>query len=210
MAPYKQWVIGANTTGFVESKSSWNHLAAHRYNLKGTDNRKYFQYEKQDGMNLGWTDNETAQTAVDRSQWFFSWKSGSGVTDNAILYGQPIAIAWGPGSKPFLKYAKQPILSYWNRPVGIDLDWSNKPVYEWAILGGRPGTKVKRGVETIILYNLKFKRPLVRFDRAVGGDIGWPGSKRNGGTDGIKDPRFFDILDRAARAMLMPGVAIGD
>jgi hypothetical protein len=50
-------------------------------------------------MNLGWTDNETAQTAVDRSQWFFSWKSGSGVTDDAILYGQPIAIAWGPGTR---------------------------------------------------------------------------------------------------------------
>lgn len=170
MAPYRQFMIGANSKGYLYAKDSYNGRAGMSYNIKGLVNRKFLQYEKQGigrGINIGWTSNASADTATKRAKWFFSKKSG---TTNAIRYGEPIAMAWGGNNKnQFVKYS--------HRTVGINLDWSSKPSYEWVILGGKPGTFVRRGVDRVILFNLKHKQPLVRFDRTVGGDIGWPDSR---------------------------------
>lgn len=167
---YKQWMIGANSSGFIYPKSSWKGPADRNYNIKGSVIRKFLQYEKQGtarGINLGWTNNASAKTAAKRSKWFFSRKSNS---RQPIRYGERIAIAWGKGKKPYIKYAK--------RNIGINLDWSKSPSYEWTFLGGKTGQAVKKGKDWVIIYNIKHKQPLMYFKRTAGGHIGWPDSKK--------------------------------
>lgn len=145
---FRQWMIGANVKGVVLSKASWNDPSDKNYNLKGRTTRKFLQYEKQVfGINLGWTDNASATTARKRSKWFFARKGGR---QGPIRYGETIAIGWGK-SPSFIKYD--------HRNVGINLDWSDKPVYEWTILGGKPGTPVRTGRDWVILYNLAHGSP---------------------------------------------------
>ena len=166
---YKQWMIGANSSGFIYPKSSWKGPADRNYNIKGSVIKKFLQYEKQGtgrGINLGWTDNASAKTAAKRSKWFFSRSSNA---DHPIRYGERLALAWGTGKTPFIKYA--------NRNVGINLDWSKSPSYEWVIRGGKVGQPVKKGKDWVIIYNQKHKQPLMYFNRTAGGDIGWPDSK---------------------------------
>ncbi len=201
MAPYKQWMIGANKTGLVYT-SVLDGPVDKQYNLKGSAIRKFLQYEKQGtfgGINLGWTDNASARTATESSKWFFTRPYGSYSFVRPIVYGERIAIAWGSKKDPYVKYA--------TRRVGINLDWSKKPAYEWAILGGRPGTDVKRGEEWVIIYNLKHKMPLMYFDRTKGGDIGWPDSTRWGAGSLVLKNNV--TMDDAVKALLMPGAWIG-
>lgn len=170
MAEYKQWMIGANGTGPVIPRSERDHRS--NYNLKGSVPRKFLQYEKQGaggGINLGWTDNASAKSADNASRWHFSRKPGA---TGPILYGESVAIGWGTGKEPFIRYSK--------RKVGINLDWSRVPAYEWTLLGGEPQTPVRRGEDWLVIYNLRHNAPLIYFDRTVGGDIGWPDSRKWG------------------------------
>lgn len=167
MAPYKDWMIGANRTGNVVPKINRGGTTNGEYNLKGKDVRKFLQYEKQgtwQGINVGWTDNASASTAINRAQWSFRRRFDQAEAV-PLRYSERLSLAWGRGKKPYLKYAK--------RNVGIHLDWSSKPVFEWTILGGLPGTRIKRGQDWIILFNIKHKRPLKYYNRKIGGDIGW-------------------------------------
>ena len=193
MAQYKQWMIGANNTGNVEHSLA---NGAFNYNLKGKVIRKFLQYEKQGtfgGINLGWTDNASASTATKRAKWFFSTSKPANISRPGIQYGRAIAISWGSGGRPYIKYSK--------RTIGINLDWSNRPSYEWVILGGQPGTPVKRGQDWVIIFNLKHRQPLMYFDRTVGGDIGWPDSRRWGLSGGFTS-KNKDMPD-AVTAMLL-------
>ena len=77
---YKQWVIGANKIGYIYPKKHGSRSSAKNYNIKGTVLRKFLQYEKQgkwQGINIGWTDNASAKTAIKRAKWFFSRRSNS-------------------------------------------------------------------------------------------------------------------------------------
>ena len=60
--------------------------------------------------------------------------------------------------------------------MGIDLDWSESPIYEWKLLGGNIGSEVRTG-QWVAIYNEHAKECLLFFDRSAGGDIGWPSSK---------------------------------
>jgi hypothetical protein len=167
---YKQWMIGANGGGQVIPHSERDHRS--NYNLKGSVLKKFLQYEKQGagrGINLGWTDDASVKSANKNSKWHFSRKSDA---TGPILYGESVAIGWGDGQEPFIRYSK--------RKVGINLDWSRRPVYEWTLLGGEPQTPVRRGVDWLVIYNLRHNAPLIYFDRSVGGDIGWPDSREWG------------------------------
>jgi hypothetical protein len=169
MASSRQWMIGANKTGLLYPNRTNNGLASKDYNIKGLTRRKFLQYEKQGvfgGINIGWTNDASAGTATKSSKWYFS---RPGASQKSLRYGEPIALAWRRGTDHYVKYGK--------KRVGINLSWSKKPSYEWAILGGKPGTSVKRGIDHVIIYNLKKKQPLIYFDRRVGGHIGWPNSK---------------------------------
>ncbi|QEG33765.1 hypothetical protein [Bythopirellula goksoeyrii] len=195
MASYKQWMIGANATGFVYPNTT-SGPASKKYNLKGLVNKKFLQYEKQGtfgGINLGWTQTASAGTAIDRAQWIFQRPGGPSEQLAPLVYGEPIALGWSKGSNPFLKYAK--------RNVGINLDWSDA-VFEWTILGRTPGTNVGRGQDVVILYNLKHQMPPMRFDRTKGGDIGWPDSTRWSAKSVFHSPDYLASFRKAADVMM--------
>ena len=194
LARYKEWMIGANVTGFVYPNTTGG-PSSRKYNLKGSVPRKFLQYEKQGyfgGINLGWTNTASAGTAIDGAQWIFLRPGGPSAQLTPVVYGEPIALGWSKSGKPFLKYAK--------RNVGINLDWSG-PVFEWTILGGTPGTRVRRGQDLVILYNLKHKMPMMYVDRTKGGHIGWPDSSKWTQAT-IKDPAYMASLARAAEVMM--------
>lgn len=168
MAESKEWVIGANpgASGHLYAKSKREGPKSYNYNLKGLVPRKFLHYEKQGylgGINLGWTDNASAKTGNKRAKWYFTRSSN---TQGPILYGEPLAIAWG----------KAGYIHYASRNSGINLDWSKNPRYEWKILGGKNGTAVQRGKDKVIIYNTKHKYPLIHFKRKGAGHIGWPDS----------------------------------
>ena len=167
MARFKQWMIGANATGFVYPNSS-SGPTNRKYNLKGSVPRKFLQYEKQGyfgGINLGWTDDASARTAIDRAQWIIQRPDGSGAQSAPVVYGEPIALGWAKsGRKIFLKFSK--------RNAGINLTWS-EPSYEWTILGRLRGTRVRRGQDRVILYNLRHLMPMMYVNRSRGGHIGF-------------------------------------
>jgi hypothetical protein len=190
-------MIGANKTGLVYPGSTNDK----RYNLKGTVIRRFLQYEDQGfggGINLGWTDNASANTATNSSRWFFRKLS-----KEPVRYGERIATGWvtafytNTTNYKFIKYA--------HRTRGINLDWTTKPSYEWAILGGKPGENVKRGEDLVIIYNLRHKEPLIYFDRSVGAHIGWPDSPTPG-TPTIGNSQDEDAaMEAVVHALLMPG-----
>jgi hypothetical protein len=127
---------------------------------------RYLQHEEQRfGINLGWTDDASAQTAAKVARWFFARESSD---DGVLRYAETIALANG-GDPSFVRYE--------DRTVGVNLGWSKTPVYEWKILGGTAGAPVQAG-QKVALFNEKANECLIYFDRTAGGDIGWPTSQR--------------------------------
>jgi hypothetical protein len=167
-AKCRQWTIGPGLGGDAMSKAYLDQ-GGNRY-LYAMSNReeggKFLQYEEQNyGINLGWTDRADAETQRRVTRWFFARENGVG---KPFTYGERIALAYG-GGRSFLKYE--------GRPFGINLDWSNPPVYEWEIYGGALGTPVQLGHE-VAIYNAKVAEFFVAFDRNFGADIGWADSRR--------------------------------
>lgn len=194
VAVFKTWMIGANRSGVVDAVTLPTSPIGSRYNLKGLDNKKFLQYERQGtfgGINLGWTNNASAKTAKKSAYWILVPKNqsrrvgqkdrGDAIRSTPIKYGETIALGRQPKPRNgnsqallnawrFLKYAK--------RNKGINLDWKKRPVYQWVVLGGKPGTKVRLGKDRVILYNLEHEQPLVFFNRfSSAGNVGWPDSK---------------------------------
>lgn len=168
-ARFAQWQFGGATAGDVLPLPAFSERSPHTYTLKGLPPRAYLQYESQTfGINLGWSDDASPQTAQRVRRWFVARPAGR--TD-AVRHGERVALAYG-GEPSFLKYA--------DREFGVNLDWSADPVYEWRILGGAPGTPVRTG-RSVALFNQSADGGrgefLVHFDRTVGGDIGWPSSR---------------------------------
>ena len=175
MSMKKRWMIGANKTGYVLPKINRGGATNGEYNLKGKDVRKFLHYQKfvilpfplgqnRRGIDVGWTKNASASTATKRAQWSFR-RQFDQAEAVPLVYGERLSLAWGRGKKPYVKYASKSSNS---------LVWSSKPAFEWAILGGKPTTRVKRGEDWVILFNLKYKRPL----KSIKGkfrenDIGW-------------------------------------
>jgi len=174
MSPYKQWMIGANKTGYVVPKINRGGTTNGEYNLKGKGVRKFLHYKKyvilpfplgqnRRGIDVGWTENASASTATKRAQWSFR-RQFDQAEAVPLVYGERLSLAWGRGKKPYVKYESKSSNSLW---------WSSKPVVEWTILGGKPGTRVKRGQDSVILFNLKTKRSLKYIKGRFGNDIGW-------------------------------------
>jgi hypothetical protein len=162
----KQWMFDSiRPKHALLPKSSFGGPSSRNYNLKNQRTRRFLQWEHQTfGINLGWTDNASPETARGVSRWFLARKTAD---QTPLRYGELLALGNG-GSPSFLRYA--------NRTVGINLDWSNTPVFEWKILGGPIGRRVSSG-QWVAIYNKKAGDCLIHFDRTVGGDIGWPSSQ---------------------------------
>jgi hypothetical protein len=161
----KQWMFDPNHPHhYLYAKSSFSGPASRNTNLKNKLERRFLQWESQTfGINLGWTDDASASTAVRVSRWFFTRSD----TTHPIRYGDRVAMGYGTDPS-YIRYAE--------RTFGINLDWSSTPKYEWKILGGKIGTPVRSG-DWLAIYNTVTRQPLIYFDRTVGADIGWPDSE---------------------------------
>ncbi|XQW83863.1 hypothetical protein ACOYR1_12005 [Thalassotalea piscium] len=197
---YKEWMIGANNTGLIDGiltrgvnpKTSPQSF----YNLKGLRNKRFLHQEHQgkgQGIDIGWTNNASKQTANKNAFWgFFPEQADNdrneknninGVRKRPIVYGEKIAIGWWPANprsySEFSVYDGRNVpkfLTYKSRRVGPNLEWSLKGAsYEWVILGGEPGEVVRRGEDTLVLFNLKNKKPLLYGDRQFGAYLGFYG-----------------------------------
>ncbi len=99
-----------------------------RYLLKNNTNRHFLAYKEQNfGINLGFTDDAEPSRAKKVVHWSFVNERRT-----PVKYGEPVAIR-----------CKDGYLHYGQRPWGINLDWSDTPIYEWRLLGAKPGTVVK-------------------------------------------------------------------
>lgn len=192
---YKEWMLGANSQGTIDAVLSPSIRDSSRYNLKGKTIRKFFQREKQRfGIDLGWSENASKKSALQKSRWMFvpqdSMKRpgqrdfSPAIRARPLLYGEKLAIAWQPLSRNPSVWSKTRLwdfIKYTKRRNGINLDWKGEPVYEWVILGGKPGTPIQKGKDWVVIYNLKHKQPLIYFKyRSNAGHIGWPDSNPEG------------------------------
>jgi len=174
---YKRWMIGPMTATPVAASltpvlkanpDSFN-------NIKNLTRKRFLQREHQkNGVDLGWTNNASNKTAVKKKRWTFH-PIDRGRSDKSstrpLRYGERVAIAWTtikPGSNNghYVNYKRQ--------KKGINLALSTDPSYTWVILGGKPGTIVKRG-QRVIIYNLVIQEPLVYDKRKRGANISWAG-----------------------------------
>jgi hypothetical protein len=170
----------------VVPKSTFDGPAERNYFLKNRQERKFLQHEDQTwGINLGWTDDAEPSTAKKVRRWFFA---RSGNAQGPVRYGETVALANG-GKPSFMRNV--------HRDVGIDLDWSDAPVYEWKLLGGKSGAGVKTG-EAVAIYNVHARECL--FDRTAGGDIGWPSSKTWG--EQLEDRIRKAVVEYADEALM--------
>ena len=92
------------------------------YDVQNSMSKSFLVYKSQTfGINLGWSKDGGHNIAVKK-------KSGSG----NVVYGELVAIKV---KDKWLKYAR--------RDNGINLSWSDSPVYEWKIEGGEANTPVQ-------------------------------------------------------------------
>jgi hypothetical protein len=136
-----------------------------RYLLKNSTNRHFLQYKNQGtfgGINLGFSDDAEPSTAAKVVHWEFLNRQRT-----ALKYDEPVALR-----------CKDGYLRYGSRSVGINLVWSDSPVFEWRLLGGRPGTPVTTS-DWFSIFNMHSQpgEPMIYFQREIGGNIGWPSSK---------------------------------
>jgi hypothetical protein len=184
----KQWVLQSDAPRPVVPKSTFDGPAERNYILKNRQERKFLQHEHQTwGINLGWTDDAEPSTAKKVRRWFFA---RSGNAQGPVRYGETVALANG-GKPSFIRNV--------HRDVGIDLDWSDAPVYEWKLLGGKSGAGVKTG-EAVAIYNVHARECLITFDRTAGGDIGWPSSKTWG--EQLEDRIRKAVVEYADEALM--------
>jgi hypothetical protein len=134
-----------------------------RYILKNRTNRRFLRYKEQKfGINLGFTDDAEPSTEAKVVHWQFRNRTGT-----PIRYDEPVAVRCRDG-----------YLHYGHRTFGINLDWSDTPVYQWRLLGGKAGNRVSTR-DWVTIWNMHTDpgEPLIHFDREIGGNIGWPSSK---------------------------------
>ena len=156
---FTQWTI-LNLDGKTTEVRS-----GQRYLLKNKRNRHFLKYKKQGtfgGINLGFTDDAEPATAQKSLHWEFVNKTGT-----AVKYNEPVALR-----------CKDDYLYYGSRDVGINLKWSDSPVFQWWLYGGKAGTPVHTR-DWFCLWNMhgELGEPMIWFERTVGGNIGWPSSK---------------------------------
>jgi hypothetical protein len=185
----KQWKFSSPAKpSHLLPKSSFEGPAGRNYNLKNKKVRKFLQGEKQAvGINLGWTDDAEPATATNAARWFFARKGGG---DGPLTYGETVAI--GSGKKPsFIRHEE--------RSIGINLGWSDTPVFEWKLAGGPAGDKIDPNVY-LAIYNENASEFLIFFDRTAGGDIGWPSSETWGHQ--LKGELLEQAKEAALKALL--------
>ena len=171
------WRIGGKG-GSVRSQDEYT--AHSGYNLLCRTNQQYLTYVKHShglgGINLGYISNPAEKKV------HFRLPDGR---EREVLTGEPVALGIG-GSPSWLQYASQ--------PVGINLKYNDKPLYEWYFYG--PSGAKSEPIQTdswIAIINERVRPEpdfLVYMDRP-GADVGWTTS-----------PEFWD----AVKTLLAEGI----
>jgi hypothetical protein len=150
------WKIGVGQANV----RSWNNYKNNEgYNLFCTTNGKYLTWEKQTfGINLGFKNSGDRKTHFRLSD----------NQEREIRSGERVALGIG-GSPAFLHYHE--------RSVGINLDWSERAVFEWRIFGADTelGKPIPENTAIALLNDQVKPDPdfFIKFDRTAGADIGW-------------------------------------
>jgi hypothetical protein len=152
------WQFGGKT-GNLKSQNAYTTNSG--YNLFCSSNKEYLSYGTElFGINLDWKktgDEKKVHFMVPAKQ------------EREILTGEPIAFGIG-GGEQFLYYA--------SRTLGINLSWSEKPVFEWTICGadGKKGVPIGEG-QMYAIVNAKVQPApdfFIYLDRVPGqADVGW-------------------------------------
>lgn len=178
----KQWMYDPNHHHHaLRGKSSFAGPADRNTNMKNSKTSRFLQWERNlFGINLGWTDNASPQTATRVTRWFFTRPFND---ESPLKYGDVFALGYG---------IEPSYVMYGERSVGINLTWSVKPTFEWEILGGPRGTQIQSG-DWVALYNRVAKECIIYFPRELGGQVGWPSSTTL--LDKIKDAALKYLKD---------------
>ncbi len=130
------------------------------YSLFCKDNRQFLTYASaRFGINLGYIGNRNERKV---------FLQLSDRAEREIRTGDLVAIGIG-GDPSFLRYA--------NRTIGINLEYSSRPSFEWRIFGasGEMGKPIGMG-EAVAIVNVNVKPDpdfLIYFKRPAGADVGW-------------------------------------
>lgn len=172
------WKLGAIAGNL---KSTNNYQNDKGYNLYCSKNKKYLIWKKQPfGINLDWG-NKTQRKV------HFHLPDDK---EREILTGEPFALGIG-GGEAYLRYA--------DRTLGINLEWSKEPAYEWKFYSAKAekGKPIPAG-SLVAIFNTEVEPDpdfLIYHDRPQPGvaDVGWTTS-----------PGFWDSLLTAVETAYSP------
>jgi hypothetical protein len=132
----RAWHLGRGTNKgagqAVDTLTSWRENSGAAFNLKNSVQLRYVGWEEQQwGVNLGYSDDATTETAHKMARWFFRRQDGSSQT---VRYGELIAMGYGTAPS-FYKYAVT--------EVGINLENTGTPRTSGGSsdLRGRPASR---------------------------------------------------------------------
>ena len=177
--PAAQWAILPNSTAEKRVESG----VTHRYDLFNLVVAEAVVYGHRSGnnINLVWGDPGKSDNI------FFTRMPGK---TGPILFGEPVAIHFRGG-----KYVK-----YQSGRWGINLGWSDTPVFEWRIEGGTAGTPVPT-MSFVSIFNMVTKDCLVYKPREYGINLQW----RNDAIKGTYPAHgYLTYLETVAGLILNP------
>ena len=174
----RQWKLGPAGGNVASWNNYQNNNGAY---LLNTENNQYLTWKTVPlGINLGYISHQEYKT-------HFRLPDG---TERDILSGEPVALGIG-GGEAFLRYAK--------RTTGINLTWSQSPVFEWRIFGPTEGAPIPYDAPVAIVNDKVQPTPdfFIRFDRPPGmADVGWTTS-----------PGFWDTVgDAVVKAAIQAAI----
>ncbi len=130
-----------------------------RIKLKNRSNNKFLVYSDRSwGISLGWNENSDYNVSVKQADTTLIAKT--------ILPNTPIS----------LQIVDHGFVKYGDRANGIDLVWSEKPIYQWKLIRKKDTSHVEPEIKSgdkVALYNLKEHDYVVHAKRGRGINLRW-------------------------------------
>jgi len=156
------WTFGCKP-GNLRSQNQYSTAnVGNGYSMHCRSNDQFLTYKKTNfGISLGYKTVEECKTHFRLPD----------ERERDILTGERVALGIG-GGRAFLYYDE--------RTVGINLDWSGPPKFEWLLLDetGEMGKPIPTG-SLVAISNVKVEPQadyLIHHDRTAGADVGWTSS----------------------------------
>lgn len=151
MALCINWQVKANAPNITKIIPNDSTHTYDLFNLKILEAIRYG--ERTWGVNLVWTDPASSDNLR------FRRESGS---QDPLKFEEPIAINVRNGKW----------LKYYVRDRGVNIGWSDTPIYEWKIQGGNAGAEIPVN-EAVALYNSVENDTLMYEPRLWGINLKW-------------------------------------